>query len=101
MRARVAARNRPEPLEDEDLQQLITERIEEDPVFWTGSGRRRTYVTVEVEDGHVMLTGVVRSSMDRRRADILARALGAVSVDNRLTVAEDTASKEKAKRSVA
>ena len=57
MRPRVNARNRPEPLEDEELQQLITERIEEDPVFWTGSGRRRTYVTVEVEDGHVMLSG--------------------------------------------
>ena len=101
MRPRVNARNRPEPLEDEELQQLITERIEEDPVFWTGSGRRRTYVTVEVEDGHVILTGVVRSAMDRRRADILARALGASSVDNRLGVAEDAAAKEKAKRSVA
>ena len=77
MRPRVNARNRPEPMEDEELQQLITERIEEDPVFWTGSGRRRTYVTVEVEDGHVILSGVVRSAMDRRRADILARALGA------------------------
>jgi osmotically-inducible protein OsmY len=101
MRPRVTARNRPEPLEDEDLQQLITDRIEEDPVFWTGSGRRRTYVTVEVEDGHVMLSGVVRSALDRRRADILARALGAVSVDNRLGIAEDSAGKEKAKRSVA
>jgi osmotically-inducible protein OsmY len=101
MRARVTTRNRPEPLEDEELQQLITDRIEEDPVFWTGSGRRRTYVTVEVEDGHVMLTGVVRSALDRRRADILARALGAVSVDNRLGIAEDAAAKEKAKRSVA
>ena len=56
MRPRVNARNRPEPMEDEELQQLITERIEEDPVFWTGSGRRRTYVTVEVEDGHVILS---------------------------------------------
>ena len=101
MRPRVTARNRPEPLEDEELQQLITDRIEEDPVFWTGSGRRRTYVTVEVEDGHVMLSGVVRSALDRRRADILARALGAVSVDNRLGIAEDSAGKEKAKRSVA
>jgi osmotically-inducible protein OsmY len=101
MRARVTARNRPEPLEDEELQQLITDRIEEDPVFWTGSGRRRTYVTVEVEDGHVMLSGVVRSPMDRRRADILARALGAVSVDNRLGVAEETTGKDKSKRSVA
>ncbi len=101
MRARGTGRNRAEPLEDEDLQQLITERIEEDPVFWTGSGRRRTYVTVEVEDGHVMLSGVVRSPLDRRRADILARALGAASVDNRLGVAEETAPKEKSKRSVA
>ena len=101
MRARVTGRNRPEPLEDEELQQLITDRIEEDPVFWTGSGRRRTYVTVEVEDGHVMLSGVVRSPMDRRRADILARALGAVSVDNRLGVAEETSGKDKTKRSVA
>jgi len=101
MRPRVNARNRSEPLEDEELQQLITDRIEEDPVFWTGSGRRRTYVTVEVEDGHVMLSGVVRSALDRRRADILARALGAVTVDNRLGIAEETPSKEKQKRSVA
>jgi osmotically-inducible protein OsmY len=101
MRARVTARNRPEPMEDEELQQLITERIEEDPVFWTGSGRRRTYVTVEVEDGHVMLSGMVRSPLDRRRADILARALGAASVDNRLGVADETGGKEKSKRSVA
>jgi osmotically-inducible protein OsmY len=101
MRARVTARNRPEPMEDEELQQLITERIEEDPVFWTGSGRRRTYVTVEVEDGHVMLSGMVRSPLDRRRADILARALGAASVDNRLGVADESGGKEKSKRSVA
>lgn len=101
MPVRATARHRPEPLEDEELQQLITERIEEDPVFWTGAGRRRTYVTVEVEDGHVMLSGLVRSPLDRRRADILARALGAVTVDNRLGVAEDGAGKEKSKRSVA
>ncbi|MGH9311043.1 MAG: BON domain-containing protein [Vicinamibacterales bacterium] len=88
-------------MEDEELQQLITERIEEDPVFWTGSGRRRTYVTVEVEDGHVMLSGMVRSPLDRRRADILARALGAASVDNRLGVADENSGKEKSKRSVA
>ena len=102
MAARVTARQRTEPMDDEELQQLISERIEDDPVFWTGAGRRRTYVNVEVEDGHVMLSGVVRSSLDRRRADILARALGAASVDNRLSVAEDNPSgKEKSRRSVA
>ena len=74
MRSRVTTtpRNRQEPLEDEELQQLITERIEEDPVFWTGSGRRRTYVTVEVEDGHVVLSGLVRSPLDRRSRQLVA-----------------------------
>lgn len=77
-------------LEDPELQALITERIEEDPVFWSGTGRRRaaTAIDVEVDDGYVILTGVVRTAMDRRRADILARALGAAGVDNRLRVAE-------------
>ena len=101
MRPRVNARNRPEPMEDEELQQLITERIEEDPVFWTGSGRRRTYVTVEVEDGHVILSGVVRSADGpppcghpgaRPRGDDGRQPPG---------IAEESAAKEKAKRSVA
>ena len=69
-----------ELLEDDDFQQLITDRLEEDPTFWTGSGKRRTVITVEVDDGHVTLSGVVRTRMDRRRADILVRALGALGV---------------------
>jgi osmotically-inducible protein OsmY len=85
-RARTTKRESADPLEDHELQQLITERIDEDQVFWTGPDRRRTAIMVEVDEGHVTLTGSVRSAMDRRRADILARALGAVSVDNRLRV---------------
>ena len=72
-----ASRAMAELLEDEDFQQLITDRLEEDPTFWTGSGKRRTVITVEVDDGHVTLNGTVRTRMDRRRADILVRALGA------------------------
>jgi osmotically-inducible protein OsmY len=79
-------------LDDEDLQQLVSERLDEDPSFWTGTGRNRTEITVEVSDGHVTLKGVVRSTLDRRKADILARSLGASGVDNRLTVAEDARS---------
>ena len=75
-----------ELLEDDDFQQLLTDRLEEDPTFWTGSGKRRTVITVEVDDGHVTRTGVVRTRMARRRADILVRALGALGVDNRLRV---------------
>jgi osmotically-inducible protein OsmY len=86
MRARTTKRESADPLDDQELQQLITERIDEDAVFWTGPDRRRTAIMVEVDEGHVTLTGAVRSAMDRRRADILARALGAVSVDNRLRI---------------
>jgi hypothetical protein len=32
----------------------------------------------------VTLTSIVRSQLERRRADLLARALGALGVDNRL-----------------
>ena len=88
-----------ELLEDDEFQQLITDRLEEDPTFWTGSGKRRTVITVEVDDGHVTLHGVVRNKMDRRRADILVRALGAMGVDNRLRVL--TEDKDDTKRSVA
>jgi osmotically-inducible protein OsmY len=77
-----------EMLDDDQLQQLISDRIDEDATFWTGGGRRRVVITVEVEDGHVTLNGVVRNRLDRRRADILARSLGAVGVDNRLRVLE-------------
>jgi osmotically-inducible protein OsmY len=93
-----ASRAISELLEDDDFQQLITDRLEEDPTFWTGSGKRRTVITVEVDDGHVTLNGVVRTRMDRRRADILVRALGALGVDNRLRVLNDD--KEDSKRGV-
>jgi osmotically-inducible protein OsmY len=75
-------------LDDDVLQQLIAERIDEDAAFWTGTGKNRTVINVEVDDGLVTLTGVVRSAADRRRADLLARALGASGVDNRLRIAE-------------
>ena len=65
-----ASRAISELLEDDDFQQLITDRLEEDPTFWTGSGKRRTVITVEVDDGHVTLNGVVRTRMDRRRAPL-------------------------------
>jgi hypothetical protein len=93
-----ASRAISELLEDDDFQQLITDRLEEDPTFWTGSGKRRTVITVEVDDGHVTLNGVVRTRMDRRRADILVRALGALGVDNRLRVL--TEDKDDSKRTV-
>jgi osmotically-inducible protein OsmY len=89
MRAEIIRRAKQGLLEDDELQLVITEQIEEDPSFWTGSGKNRTVINVEVNDGHVTLKGMVRSAVERRRADILARALGAAGVDNQLKVADD------------
>ena len=76
-------------LEDDELQALISERLDEDPSFWGGTGKNRTVITVEVNDGQVTLSGNVRTAADRRRADLLARALGASSVENRLRVNDE------------
>ena len=48
-------------------------------------------INVQVSDGEVTLTGLVRTAADRRRADLLARAMGAAGVDNQLRIADDSA----------
>ena len=89
MRAQAIRKAKSGMLDDEELQQLIAERIDEDPSFWTGTGKSRTEIGVDVNEGHVTLTGGVRTPVDRRRADLLVRALGATGVDNRLRVGDD------------
>jgi hypothetical protein len=49
----------------------------------------------------VTLKGVVRSPVERRRADILARALGAAGVENLLRVTDDSSADKRGKRVVA
>jgi osmotically-inducible protein OsmY len=98
MRAEIIRRAKNGLLEDDELQLVITEQIEEDPSFWTGSGKNRTVINVEVNDGHVTLRGIVRSAVERRRADILARALGAAGVDNQLKIADDGSGDAKKRR---
>jgi len=83
-------------IDDDVLQRLIVDRIENDSAFWIGRGSRRTMIVVEVNDGFATLTGVVRSASDRRRADILARSLGAQGVDNRLQLDEELTRKKSA-----
>jgi osmotically-inducible protein OsmY len=75
-------------LDDDELQELIEEHLGDDPVFHV-SGSRRAPLEVDVDDGVATLRGVVRRALDRRKADIVARALGATTVDNRLRVDED------------
>jgi len=91
MRAQAIRKAKTGLLDDEELQQLISERFDEDSSFWTGTGKHRMEILVEVSDGQVTLRGTVRSAIDRRRADILARSLGAAGVDNRLVISENPA----------
>ena len=95
MRAEAIRRAKTGMLHDDELQHLILERIEEDGSFAVAAGRGRTVINVHVTDGEVTLTGVVRTAADRRRADLLARAMGAASVENQLRVAEESGSKTK------
>ena len=78
-----------EGTDDERLQRLITDRIDSDSAFWMGAESRSTMIVVEVDEGYGTLSGSVRSAVERRRADIIARALGAVGVDNRLRLDEE------------
>ena len=71
-------------LDDDELETLITDKLDSDPSFWESRKSRRTMIVVEVDGGYVTLNGVVKSQVERRKADILARALGALGVDNRL-----------------
>ena len=82
---RFAAVREKNVLDDDELQETIADRIDDDTAFHLNNGRRAR-ITVEVADGAATLRGTVRTALDRRRADILARALGATTVNNRLRV---------------
>ena len=97
MRAEAIRRAKTGMLHDDELQHLILERIEEDGSFAVAAGRGRTVINVHVSDGEVTLTGVVRTAADRRRADLLARAMGAAGVDNQLRIAEEGAGQKNRK----
>jgi osmotically-inducible protein OsmY len=71
-------------IDDDALETLITDRLDSDPAFWESRTSRKTMIVVEVDAGYVTLNGIVKSEVVRRRADLLARALGALGVDNRL-----------------
>jgi osmotically-inducible protein OsmY len=78
-------RERVQP-DDDDLQQTILDRLDDDPAYRQG---RRLRVTVEVNDGEVTVRGSVRTALERRKVDIIARALGAVTVNNEIVVADE------------
>ncbi len=82
---RFAAVREKNVLDDDELQETIADRIDDDTTFHLNNGRRAR-IAVEVADGAASLRGSVGTALDRRRADLLARALGATTVNNRLRV---------------
>jgi osmotically-inducible protein OsmY len=72
-------------LDDDELQQAIVDRLEDDPAYHNG---RRLRVTVEVDDGEVTVRGTVRTALERRKVDIIARAIGASGVNNEIVIEE-------------
>lgn len=69
---------------DDALRYTIARRIYGNPDFWQYAAMVNPPVHIIVENGHVTLTGVVGTDVERALAFTLARSTNAFSVDNRL-----------------
>ncbi len=69
---------------DEELRYRIARAIYGNPGFWHYSGMANPPIHIVVERGHVTLSGVVNSEVERMQARSLATSFGAFSVTNDL-----------------
>ena len=70
---------------DDELRVAIASQIYRDPLFWNYAIQVNPPIHIIVENGHVTLTGVVNSEVERRVAEVSARGAGyAFSVKNSL-----------------
>jgi osmotically-inducible protein OsmY len=69
---------------DEDLRYRTARAIYGNPSFWHYASMVNPPIHIVVERGHVVLTGVVHSQVERMLARSLATSLGAFSVKNEL-----------------
>ena len=70
---------------DDQLRYRIARQIYGDPLFWNLGLQVDPPLHIVVENGHVTLTGVVNSEVERRVAETIARStFGVFSVDNKL-----------------
>jgi hyperosmotically inducible periplasmic protein len=69
---------------DEELRLRIARAIYGNSAFWQYGARANPPIRIIVERGHVTLTGVVRSAVDRMLARTLATGFGELSVTNDL-----------------
>ncbi len=72
---------------DERLREILFQRIYGDELFIGYSQRTHPPIHIIVERGNVMLTGAVRSNVEKRQAESIVRStFGVLQVTNRLTV---------------
>jgi osmotically-inducible protein OsmY len=72
---------------DERLREILFERIYGDELFIGYAQRRHPPIHIIVERGNVMLTGAVRSNVEKRQAESIVRStFGVLQVTNRLAV---------------
>lgn len=69
---------------DDDLRYRIARSIYGNPTFWHYATMANPPIHIVVENGHVKLTGVVNSNVERMLARSLASVFGAFSVQNDL-----------------
>jgi hyperosmotically inducible protein len=75
----------PVSISDDRLRVQIARAIYRDSLFWNYAIQVNPPIHVVVEHGHVKLTGVVNSEVERRKAEVIARTtFGSFSVDNEL-----------------
>jgi hyperosmotically inducible protein len=75
----------PASIFDDQLRTVIANRIYRDPMFWSYGMQPNPPIHIIVDHGHVTLTGVVNSEVERRVAEATARnADFAFSVENKL-----------------
>jgi hyperosmotically inducible protein len=69
---------------DDELRYRAARAIYTNPAFWSYASMARPPIHVIVENGHVTLTGVVASDVERALARSLATGLGEASVTSEL-----------------
>ena len=79
---------------DDDLRLRIARAIYGNSAFWQYGARANPPIHIIVERGHVTLTGVVNSNVDRMLARSLATGFGELSVTNDLRTDAEMRSEE-------
>ncbi len=78
----------PTSIHDQRLRASLTRRIYGDPLFRTYAFRSQPPIHIVVEGGRVVLTGAVRSKVEKFMAETIARStFGVFKVENRLQIA--------------